>query len=446
MSDSEDDFMSDKFLVDVPPPEPLNYSARRAKESLKSQRLGQAKNQLKLKDLEEQRRKEGLETSLFERFGDDRGNSNDKETAEEAGKGGNKAIEMMMKMGWKVGQGLGKKRPPSPPSRPAPSSRGGIGNKRLRLDDEHESEDGKNGQGHQGGLKDERERERESTHLRTEPIRISLWTRRKGLSAGSPSPPPLPLNTANRNPDALDSAKMEQLGRATEGFRDRQRVEWAEKERERKGKKAKELLVEMDQEKGVNFHPLHVLPFDPLSTLPRPLLKLIYPSQLDLLSPSPSGSPASSPSRSLPKLSTYGKEENISAAEKLREQLRRDMLTDLDLGIGQSGGEGEEEEEGVVRFGVEDSRVERPRRELEREREGGEQEHKEKVDYKDVNWEEMVPGTKRVLSMDPATYLTFIVDQLRHEHLFCFWCAYKYKSYEEMEEPGGCPGEEEDDH
>ncbi|KIR98798.1 hypothetical protein L804_03413 [Cryptococcus deuterogattii 2001/935-1] len=377
MSDSEDDFMSDKFLVDAPPPEPLNYSARRAKESLKSQRLGQAKNQLKLKDLEEQRRKEGLETSLFERFGNDRGNSKDKGTAEEAGKGGNKAMEMMMKMGWKVGQGLGKKRSPSPPSLPAFCSRGGIGSKRLRLDDGHETEDEENGQGHQGGLKEGREREEESTHPRTEPIRISLWTRRKGLSARSPSPPPLPLNTANRNPDALDSTKMEQLGRATAGFRDRQRVEWAEKERERKGKKARELLVEMDREKGAN---------------------------LDLLSPSPSGSPASSPSPSLPELSTYGKEENISVAEKLREQLRRDMLTDLDLGVGRSGGEGEEEEEGVVRFGVEDSRVERLRREREREGEGGEQGHKEEVDYKDVNWEEMIPGTKRVLSMDSTNF------------------------------------------
>lgn len=245
MSDSEDDFMSDKFLVDAPPPEPLNYSARRAKESLKSQRSGQAKNQLKLKDLEEQRRREGLETSLFERFGDDRGKGGDKEEAREAEKGGNKAMEMMMKMGWKVGQGLGKKRSPSPPLHLASSSRGGIGSKRPRLDDGQEE----NENGHQESL--EREREREPTRPRNEPIRISLWARRKGLSARSPSPPPLPLNTANRNPDALDTAKMEQLGRATEGFRDRQRVEWAEKERERKGKKARELLVEMDREKGV---------------------------------------------------------------------------------------------------------------------------------------------------------------------------------------------------
>ena len=251
MSDSEDDFMSDKFLVDAPPPEPLNYSARRAKESLKSQRLGQAKNQLKLKDLEEQRRKEGLETSLFERLGDGRGKSKDREEAREAEKGGNKAMEMMMKMGWKVGEGLGKKRSPSPPLHLASSSRGGIGSKRPRLDDGHghEDEEEEKGQEHQEGLKGKREHE--STHPRTEPIRISLWARRKGLSARSPSPPPLPLNTANRNPDALDTAKMEQLGRATEGFRDRQRVEWAEKERERKGKKARELLVEMDRGKGV---------------------------------------------------------------------------------------------------------------------------------------------------------------------------------------------------
>lgn len=76
------------------------------------------------------------------------------------------------------------------------------------------------------------------------------------------------------------------------------------------------------------------------------------------------------------------------------------MLTDLDLGLDQGGDEGEEGE-GMVRFGVEDSRVER----LQREGEGGEHDHKEEVDYKDVDWEEMVPGTKRVLSMDVSTPL-----------------------------------------
>lgn len=75
------------------------------------------------------------------------------------------------------------------------------------------------------------------------------------------------------------------------------------------------------------------------------------------------------------------------------------MLTDLDLGADR----GEEDEEGVLRFGVEESRVERLRREGEGE--GEQHEHKEEVDYKDVDWEEMVPGTKRVLSMDVSSSL-----------------------------------------
>lgn len=79
--------------------------------------------------------------------------------------------------------------------------------------------------------------------------------------------------------------------------------------------------------------------------------------------------------------------------------MRRDMLTDLDLGLDQGGDEGEEGE-GMVRFGVEDSRVERFQR-----GEGGEHDHKEEFDYKDVDWEEMVAGTKRVLSMDVSTPL-----------------------------------------
>lgn len=76
------------------------------------------------------------------------------------------------------------------------------------------------------------------------------------------------------------------------------------------------------------------------------------------------------------------------------------MLTDLDPGLDHCGDEGEEEGEGMVRFGVEDSRVERFQR-----GEGGEHDHKEEVNYNDVDWEEMVAGTKRVLSMDVSTPL-----------------------------------------
>jgi hypothetical protein len=48
--------------------------------------------------------------------------------------------------------------------------------------------------------------------------------------------------------------------------------------------------------------------------------------------------------------------------------------------------------------------------------------------------------------MSAGEHLAYLVSQLRHEHTFCFWCGSKYASFEEMDGPGGCPGEDEDDH
>ncbi|WVQ83658.1 hypothetical protein IAT38_005801 [Cryptococcus sp. DSM 104549] len=419
--DSEDDFMSDKFLVDSAPSAPQNYSARRSAQALKTLRAGQAKNQLKSRDLEQARRKEGLETSLFEKYKEDKasGGRASGSGSGGSGQGGNKAVEMMMKMGWKVGEGLGKKRSPSPP--PHRAFGAGLGAKKPRLDEDEEEEERP-----RGGI-DSSSRQAEPKP-RTEPIRISMWANRKGLSARPPSPPPLPANAAGRDPDKLDEKKMERLGKETEGFRERQRAEWGLRERERKGRAAREKLLELDKAKGVQFHPLHILPSDPLRTLPRPLLRLIYPAQV--LSPSPSRSASPVP------IVAHDKNDNLSAAEKLREQMRREMLSEL-------GGE-DSDDEGALRFGLPSDAKASGSSELEKEKETDEQE-KEKA-QEGVDWEEMVPGAKRVLSMDPATYLTFVVDQLRHEHLFCFWCAYKYKSYEEMEGEGGCPGDDEDAH
>ena len=44
------------------------------------------------------------------------------------------------------------------------------------------------------------------------------------------------------------------------------------------------------------------------------------------------------------------------------------------------------------------------------------------------------------------THLSYLIDSLRIDHLYCFWCAARYGSVEEMNAPGGCPGEDEDDH
>ncbi|OCF61544.1 hypothetical protein L486_01196 [Kwoniella mangroviensis CBS 10435] len=418
MSDSEDDFMSDKYLIDLPSSSSTNskntksYSEKRNIDQLKSLRKGQAKNQLPLKQLEEQRRKEGLSTSLFER------DSNGDQTK-------NVGMGLMQNMGWNVGESLGKKRSPPPPSSSTTGSRGGGGlGKRPKFLRGDELEDEDEDEPKRGGIG--------STSIsqnRTEPIRISMWSGRKGLSARSPSPPPLSKNTSGRDPDALDPEKLERLNNQTAGFRERQRAEYGEKERERKGRAAREKLRDFDIEKGVKFHPLHILPFSPLTTVPRPLLKLIYPSQV--FSPSPSPPPNRGG------VEGYEKESNLSAAEKLRDQMRKDMLSTL------KSDDDHEDDEGVIRFGVMDD--------SEPGQERGKKLPTQKLnenedEYKGVSWEEHVNGAKRVLSMDPSTYLQFVVDQLRTEHIFCFWCSYKYSSFEEMDAPGGCPGEEEDDH
>jgi len=75
----------------------------------------------------------------------------------------------------------------------------------------------------------------------------------------------------------------------------------------------------------------------------------------------------------------YTREKNVSAAERLRDQMRRDMLADL----------GDEEDD--VTFGR--------KGEAEEKRKKGETgEEAEEMDG--VNWEEMVSPIKRVLSMD----------------------------------------------
>jgi len=145
MSDSEDDFMSDKFLVEVTKPSET-YSTSRSKQALKSHRLGQAKNLVSHKQLEAERRHVGLSTSLFDTL-DPPSEGSTSANGGGIGIGGNKAMEMMKKMGWKVGEGIGRKRSASPDL---------VGEKRVKIDEDIP----------RGGI---------GSKPRLEPIRVSMW-------------------------------------------------------------------------------------------------------------------------------------------------------------------------------------------------------------------------------------------------------------------------------
>jgi hypothetical protein len=99
--DAEDDYLSDKFLFGTTsnptPSNPVTYADRR-KQAQRQSELKNAQNKIKSRRVrEEEAREEGLRTSLFQRA-----------EAEEQELGRkNKAMSMMLKMGFKPGNALG---------------------------------------------------------------------------------------------------------------------------------------------------------------------------------------------------------------------------------------------------------------------------------------------------------------------------------------------------
>jgi hypothetical protein len=100
MSDDEDDFMSDKFLVPDPgtrdSKRPTTYADRRKAAARVSEARNLAGRTKSRREREIEAREEGLSKSLFER------------ATENPEASGGKALAMMMRMGFKPGQALGR--------------------------------------------------------------------------------------------------------------------------------------------------------------------------------------------------------------------------------------------------------------------------------------------------------------------------------------------------
>ncbi len=96
--DGDVDYLSDKFLTITEPQKPRTYSEKR-NEALRKSHLKDEQNRTKgTRQLELEAREEGLSKSLFDRAEDDKASGRGTE---------NKALSMMMKMGFKPGQALG---------------------------------------------------------------------------------------------------------------------------------------------------------------------------------------------------------------------------------------------------------------------------------------------------------------------------------------------------
>jgi len=100
--DDDDDYLSDKFLINASAnttTKPTTYSQIRKEAQKKAQQKNEQNRHKSRRQLELESREEGLSKSLFERAKEE----------EDSGLAGssNKALSIMMKMGFKPGQSLG---------------------------------------------------------------------------------------------------------------------------------------------------------------------------------------------------------------------------------------------------------------------------------------------------------------------------------------------------
>ncbi|TFY69927.1 hypothetical protein EVJ58_g158 [Rhodofomes roseus] len=224
MADEEDDYLSDKFLLESAPPAraaPTTYAERRKE----AQRLSAIKNEENRKksrrQLEQEAREEGLSKSLFERAKD-----------EEALGQQNKALAMMMKMGYKPGESLGQRYGDPPPVQgSAPASESATPDNDAPADSPSVAEPVKGGIGH-----------------RLEPLPLNEWAGKTGIG----------LRKRAASPNHTS-------------FRDRARQEYEERRAQGRLAPAQRTCVNLDEQDGRKFNILWLNPENP-ETFPEGLI------------------------------------------------------------------------------------------------------------------------------------------------------------------------------
>ncbi|OCH88306.1 hypothetical protein OBBRIDRAFT_94146 [Obba rivulosa] len=250
MSD-EEDYLSDKFLQELTAPAAPRTYAEKRKEAQRLAALKNEQNRRKSrKQLELEAREEGLRKSLFERAKED-----------EASGQQNKALAMMMKMGFKPGESLGVKHDTdSPPSPSAPAS----------------AEATPTGDGASTPEAGASASARPSTQHRAEPLPLSEWAGRKGIGLGKrPASPGASERLAKMARMAAD--QKEQTDHSA--FRDRARQEYEERRAQGRLGPAQRTCVTLDEKEGREFNILWLNPDNP-ATFPEGLLDALEDSEL----------------------------------------------------------------------------------------------------------------------------------------------------------------------
>ncbi|KAF8485004.1 hypothetical protein DFH94DRAFT_624403 [Russula ochroleuca] len=312
--------------------------------------------------LELESRTEGLSKSLFERAEDDKASSRGTE---------NKALSMMMKMGFKPGQVLGV--PATVEEGPAP-----IRTTPPRRNPTPETV-AIQPQIHEGRL--------------VNPLPLNVWSGKSIL------PHTLRIGLGKRAPSPTELERLAKVARDTEdankeSFRDRSRREFEQRRVEERLGTAQRTCVTLDERASKEFNALWLDPIN-RDTFPVGLWDAV----------------ASTTAAAVPAW------HERSTEERLREQMQADALQPLD---------DDDDADADAAAAAERS----PKN-------------------TDLNSEvhlppKMIEQAAQFLRLNPTERLDRVLQYLRAEYHYCFWCGTQYKSSDEMEEE--CPGPDEDMH
>lgn len=283
------------------------------------------------------------------------------ERAKDEGGGSNKALAMMMKMGFKPGESLGQVEDVVPEKSRSPSE-----DPATAQEDVKDREDTPGRSGH-----------------RVNPLPINEWAGKKGIGLGKRAASP-------SAPERL--AKMAKMAEESKhvDFRDRARMEYAERRAEKQLGPAQRTCANLDEKAGREFNVLWLNPMNP-DTFPEGLLDDLDDPEL------------------ITSLRHLRPDHSLEG--RLRARMQADAL--------QPVASLEDDDETTS-----PAEVEKPR----------------KTPYSEEDIKEAV----QFLRLSAKDRLELVLDYLRRRYAYCFWCGTQYNDEEDMET--NCPGPDEESH
>ena len=404
MSDDEDDYLSDKFLIAEAPksvPKPTTYSEIRkvaARDSELRQEQGKRKSR---HQIEKENREEALSKSLFQR---------EEEEKALGLSSGSKALSMMMKMGFQPGQSLGAE---------SNSRSGDVAEDEASSSRENSAAD-----------------ERPAGHSKV-PLPLHEWSGKKEAGIGVRKRPASPLS----HDLVAKMAKMNEEKDKT-SFRDRAREQYLERQASGRLGPAQRTCVSLDEKNGQTFNVLW-LDLDHHDTFPPGLMDA-------MLAPSPIGHDEATDAANLqPSLGNTSKSSDTE--QPPAPEAPASSTTAVPSREASKAGIGMKSMEAQLKRQMQEDSLQ-PMKSLEDDLDAqgdqrtrlGSSGAQESPEVPIVFTQGQIQEAIQFLRFNVQDRLTLVLEYLRNRYAYCFWCGTKYASQEEM--ASECPGETEEEH